>query len=89
MRSKVQKLYIERRMNCFNVMNLTLFGTIILLFPFWSDGKTTSTCSLPGLPGRDGLPGQSGRDGRDGPTGPVGPPGGKLLTFSITIEMPF
>ena len=65
-------------MNSFNVMNLALFGTILLLLHFGVEAESSSTCSLPGLPGRDGLPGQPGRDGRDGLSGPVGPPGGKL-----------
>ena len=80
--------YIEgMRMNSFNVMNLALFGTILLLLHFGVEAESRSTCSLPGLPGRDGLPGQPGRDGRDGLSGPVGPPGGKL-DYTTTV-MPF
>ena len=71
--------YIEgMRINRFNVMNLALFGTILLFLHFGVEVESRSTCSLPGLPGRDGLPGQPGRDGRDGSSGPVGSPGGKL-----------
>ena len=84
------EVYIKgMRMNCFNVMNLALFGTIFLLLHFGVDAQSSSTCSLPGLPGRDGLPGQPGRDGRDGLSGPVGPPGGKLDYFCTIIAMPF
>ena len=80
------EMYIEgMRVNRFNIMNLALFGTILLLFHFEVEAESSSTCTLPELPGRDGLPGQPGRDGRDGSSGPVGPPGGKLGTFSITI----
>ena len=77
------------RMNSFNVMNLVLFGSILLLLHFGVEAESSSTCSLPGMPGRDGLPGQPGRDGRDGSSGPVGPPGGKLNYFHTTIVMPF
>ena len=72
-------------MNSFNVMNLALFGTILLLLHFGVEAESSSTCSLPGLPGRDGLPGQPGRDGRDGLSGPVGPPGGKLDNYVLPL----
>ena len=68
-------------MSSFNVMNLALFRTILLLLYFGVEAESSSTCSLPGMPGRDGMPGQAGRDGRDGLSGPVGPPGGELDNF--------